>query len=1074
MGMFWIQVKLIFILLLITHIDVYSQSIFVGGLPYQYFDNTVAGCGTHHFLVNANILFRSNNEHSIWDTILVAPAGERFTGIHSWKGILFLGTGGLDILRSDDCGSSWDTVGTDVSPYAPISIFQSNDSIIYINGQSKFAVSHDGGFTFESKFSLTNGGPAAYYKNFGVYLDNETPNPTLITSQDHFRTSQFSNANDIHRGKPTCMTVLDSTFFVGVTGNSFVYRSSDKGFHWDSVFIDSSVNAVYNFYNDHSGLWAATDAGLFRSNAPGTTWVKMEYDQTGGWPEGKPNTNEIDFIGDTGYAVIHKSVLMRSLDHGVHWNEAQKGVYAGTALNLYSDGRHLCAWSDYGQSIANDPYNEWTSRRNAVLEQFPNDQWPYSTWLNLEDAEFMYYPDLYASYDQGQNWEMQIGNVDDLISQKDTLWCAQSRKVYYSFDQGHNWNTYGAYGTMPSSTRIRSIVRFKGNLVMVANFGSNTKIYTASGIGATAQLKNTVNSFWPQKFTTDNDSLVALGIHDGITLSKNGGFTWNSIYFPEIINNNVHELLYKEGIILVASTVGLWAYDVKSDTWIEVEPNTFGNKEIYNLAEHDGHVFAAVVDLGIYEIDFDHIVCLLNPKRSDCGKIVGSIYYTLGDSCKRDSNAIPLPKNLVEINPGPIFATTQSSGQFLFPLDTGFYEVRSVNPPGYYFNLICPDTGYYSIHLDPYHVSADSIDFFYQLIPNIRDLTIDIIPWPRISPGLPTYLFLYFENKGTVPIAPTIKLAYDTAFTFVEASIVPVSSTSSQLEWKLDTLQPLQSDIIAVTFLVDPKSNIGDFIHLKATILPLEMDTISVDNIDSLKQVIKGSYDPNDKLVEPVGEGELGIVPEGTKTFQYTIRFQNSGNDTAFSVKILDTLDSRFDSQTFQILSSNPDEVVASLEKNILFFEFPGIMLPDSNVNLLGSSGYVKYKISTKAALTKGEEIRNQAHIIFDANDPISTNITLNTIESPVSTNLPLPDTGIMEVYPVPSSGYLFIKLINIPLGGYFSVITPDGRKMNKPLTITRNNLIEINLSDLTSGLYFISYIKNNHVFSTKKISILK
>ncbi len=66
-------------------------------------------------------------------------------------------------------------------------------------------------------------------------------------------------------------------------------------------------------------------------------------------------------------------------------------------------------------------------------------------------------------------------------------------------------------------------------------------------------------------------------------------------------------------------------------------------------------------------------------------------------------------------------------------------------------------------------------------------------------------------------------------------------------------------------------------------------ETITIDNADTLIQTVTGSFDPNDKNVFPTGYGSEGYIT-AQQELKYTIRFQNTGNDTAFIIVVVDTL----------------------------------------------------------------------------------------------------------------------------------------------------------------------------------------
>jgi hypothetical protein len=54
----------------------------------------------------------------------------------------------------------------------------------------------------------------------------------------------------------------------------------------------------------------------------------------------------------------------------------------------------------------------------------------------------------------------------------------------------------------------------------------------------------------------------------------------------------------------------------------------------------------------------------------------------------------------------------------------------------------------------------------------------------------------------------------------------------------------------------------------------------------SFQQIVSCSLDPNDKIVLPEGLMQI-IVRFNDEELQYTIRFQNTGTDTAFLVFVM-------------------------------------------------------------------------------------------------------------------------------------------------------------------------------------------
>lgn len=150
------------------------------------------------------------------------------------------------------------------------------------------------------------------------------------------------------------------------------------------------------------------------------------------------------------------------------------------------------------------------------------------------------------------------------------------------------------------------------------------------------------------------------------------------------------------------------------------------------------------------------------------------------------------------------------------------------------------------------------------------------------------------------------------------------------------------------------------------------------ETYDELCQVVVGSFDPNDKQGFPIGYGDDHYIDRNVDV-QYLIRFQNTGTDTAFTVRITDELSSHFDMSTFHPGASSHNYHI-NINGNEVVYTFENIMLPDSFVNEPGSNGWVEYEISQKFDLPLETPVDNTAAIFFDFNEPVITNTTLHTV----------------------------------------------------------------------------------------------
>ncbi|CAA9320657.1 MAG: hypothetical protein AVDCRST_MAG56-6941 [uncultured Cytophagales bacterium] len=171
---------------------------------------------------------------------------------------------------------------------------------------------------------------------------------------------------------------------------------------------------------------------------------------------------------------------------------------------------------------------------------------------------------------------------------------------------------------------------------------------------------------------------------------------------------------------------------------------------------------------------------------------------------------------------------------------------------------------------------------------------------------------------------------------------------------------------------------------------------------------ITDSFDPNDKLVLPAGITSEHLTAFGQE-LEYTVRFQNTGNDYAYQVVVTDTLSDKLDISTLRVAgASHPYKfTVSGKGRPVLTWTFNNINLPDSTRDGVGSNGFVKFTIKPLAGLPTGTRLENFADIFFDYNPPVRTNTVVNTLgELPREADASLaPEIAVCQFNPTPSAG---------------------------------------------------------------------
>jgi uncharacterized repeat protein (TIGR01451 family) len=201
-------------------------------------------------------------------------------------------------------------------------------------------------------------------------------------------------------------------------------------------------------------------------------------------------------------------------------------------------------------------------------------------------------------------------------------------------------------------------------------------------------------------------------------------------------------------------------------------------------------------------------------------------------------------------------------------------------------------------------------------------------------------------------------------------------------------------------------------------ILSTNADVFSYNNANTqtnhngfgYRPIVVCSYDPNDKSVTPAGEQNEHYTLINEELF-YTIRFQNTGNDTAFNIVVRDTLSANLNQNTFRPITSSHLMQTFRNSNGVVEFRFDNILLPDSTTNEPASHGFVQYAVKPQSGLSNATAINNTADIYFDANPPIVTNTTHNLMVYQIPCNIPTPINitgnnnvcnGYTEVYNVP------------------------------------------------------------------------
>jgi hypothetical protein len=440
----------------------------------------------------------------------------------------------------------------------------------------------------------------------------------------------------------------------------------------------------------------------------------------------------------------------------------------------------------------------------------------------------------------------------------------------------------------------------------------------------------------------------------------------------------------------------------------------------------------------------------------------GYLFHDQFNNCQIDSSTVLIPDKIISLYNGNYtnYTYSDNTGYFEFYPDTGTYQLEVVD-----FGL----TNNWSESCNPgqiYVTGNNSLSTDYNIgysASGYRDIAVDI-SHPVVRPGFMQTHFVRLSNFSNIPENGYVKLILDSVFSYFYSSVVPDSITSNTLVWNFSNLLPLGIKNIAVATRADVNSLNSPYTNI-VTAYPI--DSFPVNNVAVDSGIVVGSCDPNEKTVLP-----SGFILESDSILNYTIRFQNTGTDTAFTVIVMDTIDTeKLDIGSLKMILYSHTYRLDIINNSVLRWTFNDILLPDSTTNELLSHGLIQFSIKKKHNLPIGSIISNRVAIYFDFNEPIITNTVENTLTELVGIRNWNPKKGNdLYIYPNPASSELWIKCYEHRINSV-AMYDVTGKEVISYQTSSNNKTAVLNISEVSNGLYFIhTYLSNGETVVRKVI----
>ncbi|MFN8393676.1 MAG: hypothetical protein U0176_03280 [Bacteroidia bacterium] len=368
--------------------------------------------------------------------------------------------------------------------------------------------------------------------------------------------------------------------------------------------------------------------------------------------------------------------------------------------------------------------------------------------------------------------------------------------------------------------------------------------------------------------------------------------------------------------------------------------------------------------------------------------VLGKVFTDYNNNCIQDPNEYPIQNRLVLANGGAYYAWTGANGRYGMGLAAGSYAITEVASSPFYASTCLPGGAYNVTLSNTVYPNADFADSVSLIC---SDLTVDLgsSALRRCGTSLGAFTFC---NEGSYPDSNVVVVITLNDSITIDSTPVPyISLGSNQYQFNVGNLMPGQCGTIPL-YLGIGCDTIGTVYCMNAVIsgtYATECDTSN--NHSTHCGNLVAAFDPNEKIV--AAQNGSGWVREddidANDVLNYQINFQNLGSSYAIDVVVRDTIDAQLRIETLDVGAGSAPFTYA-IVGNVITFTFDNILLPAASVDELGSHGFVKYSIEQQPGHGPGTEIRNRASIYFDAEAPVLTNQTVNTIPRELHPSRPI------------------------------------------------------------------------------------
>jgi uncharacterized repeat protein (TIGR01451 family) len=948
-------------------------------------------------------------------------------------------------LRSTDAGQSWtQTAIEENTPNVYVSTTGSDLKMwreagrIWINSQGDLYFSTDDGMTW----SQITPPPDAYIYQAAVYGDQ-------ILAYDYYayyRSSDLGANWTITQDTAYSQGLFSDGPFLLLLNQDSIFASTDFGLNW--------VGKPSVFYG-LDGIKRASDGSLLHytsqiyHSTDGLSWQQITQSSTYHGVRSGVETG-------SGYVVASTAGIFRTAQNNTQFEPYQQG-FIGSRINSM-------AAMPNGRVMVSTSYNGIWSSNNEGLNWVKTPGPSSSINSNVQFTEMIAKGDTIWGVGTNDSLYQLIGNSNVWTSVLDVdawysgesffrifdqdLYLVEDARIRRTKDGGATWETL----LDDPFVEFRDIAKLGNYLFYTTNDG---EVFRSDNDGASWNLMYT---FWSpgahryNKLGVSGGKLLVWSEYESFYSTDNGESfqslamtglpqdSWGGVYFEP------GEILYFQNLILCTMPFnGVWVSFDQGNSWESLN-NGLKNLRGRRLVATGSNIFMGAVTSGVWRLGAEFEV------------FSGLVFNDQNQNGIKDNGELPLKNIILSAEPLGSYNVSDVAGAYSLVAASGLDSIRVSLPNAYCTALPA---------IRPATQAGTGYDFGIHFTEDVIDLKLDITNWEPFRPGFDNNLSLTVSNVGNETVQNAwVEFAIPAGINIVSTNpIAGVTIVGDTLKWTLGTLAPFEHSTLVVNVLVNTNVPLGEGLLFSGKV-HTENDVALQNNYAALREIVVGSYDPNDKSAAAY------ITPEelaNGKPLEYTIRFENTGNYYAEIVVIRDVLEANLNPATFQWISSSHPCTWQLRSDGAITFTFPNMLL------FPGETGFVKFSVVADPGLPLNETIENTAEIVFDFNTPIITNTVKTQVQWPLSGHNPASETISLQISPNPTRDNLRVVIPKTALSKAQSlrIMDQQGKIVLRERALSGQMMLQ--LSGLDAGIYqLVLEGKQQEILSSERFVLVR